>query len=285
MPDVNGVEHVDLIESSDSDTPPRGATRILRVGGQLYQRIDGATKTLFGGASPADLWFQSEAAFAQSASGGNVPTLACAVFKHEYLLIDAYLELGALVGSATVAVSTTCPGGAVVCDSTAAANSTRSVRSIGCNAHVNPLVINLRTDKYAFSTVFRMMAVPATHQITVTDLTDNATGDVSLGTLQTKSATNWVVTVGAGAAAIDTGVAFDLLWHTGRVVADGANIKFWLCDINGNNPVLLATIAQIGAPNGSGWLQNFAYNIGTAAAATMQVHRAIVLVENPTNAQ
>lgn len=276
----DGADKFVKIVESGLAAPLSGAGEIVLAmqQGALKGSVGGAAYGSIGGASPASLWFQTTAAHAQSL----IPTLLSAPFATDCFNAGAELELGAAVGSAVTAPVPASSGGVIECATGATANSARIIRAAG--AQLSAVVANLRTAKYATYATIRLVTLPATYIVNACDMSDGVTGDTFLGAIQTASAVNWAYKVGSGANT-DTGVAFTLGWKTLAQVADGTNVFFYVGAKDGTGMTLIATASQATAPNNPGYWQFLSQNLATAAACTGRVHRAIVLVEEPTDSQ
>jgi hypothetical protein len=234
-----------------------------------------------GGTSPAAIWFNTTAAWAQSL----IPTLVSAPFSSTcWDLTGTELEKGGATGSATITQLTTSPGGVIAISSGTTANSIRSLQNRGNVA--NALISSQRTSRFAIISRVRIAVLAATYQVSLVDVTDGATSEVYFGLNRATSAVNYVARVGLAGTITDLGVAFDGNWHTLAMVADGTNYYFYVGAQDGMGMTQAgAPIAQSGAGAVLGYWQTYNQNLGTAANVEHHVDDVLVLAEAPGNSQ
>jgi hypothetical protein len=270
MADPAGVEWVDLLESADSTTPPRGVTRILRVGGVTYQRVDGAAKTALGGGASGQeaaslAWLATIAAFAAAKD----PTLVNVAYRNN--LSDwSTMELGSVTGTTGRATLVQLPTGLVALKlfSGTGATSFQQVRAprtravaAGASIVDNPIA-NARTTPFLMACRCIVDAVNVTANMPILNMTDEATADAYLGVVGATSQVNFSQKIGA-AAAVDTGVAIGTLGTTEHDLimwSDGTNYRAY---IDGNTTAVATTLSA-NAANGACHLTSYPNNQATA---------------------
>lgn len=275
MADISAVEHLDFMESSDSDTPPSNGTRLLRVGGVLYQRINGAGKTPLGGASGTD-WFPGVEAFIFALDSNLTET----PFRDDLVSLSVQLERGSAVGSGQVSVISTEPGGVLSAKSGATANSFRVLQpkdAANADTTLNPRpVTNIRTGRWADFRRVKVKAVTATCSLDVISMTDGATGAASFGVYSgAGNVIRWAIN--NGGTFQDTGVAFALdTWYIVGLWNDGTNTRAYVGTTLANLALVGTPQAAATVPSATGFPSANAQNGATAANAEFYMDKWIV---------
>jgi len=182
-------------------------------------------------------WFAASLAFIQS----QVPALRNPVWTAEFTPNPGApeIDIATATGTGSTSLLTTVDGGVLFASGGASAGGLQIARNKNGNSG-QYLAVNAKTSVYACVTRAQISQSSATATLKLCCISDELTGDIELGVIGATSAVNWSFVI-FGAAAVDSGVAFDTNWHDLLFIADGANIKFYVGDGTGNNFV------QIGA--------------------------------------
>lgn len=226
---------------------------------------DAARATVGGGSDP---WRDTAHSFVTSVVSTLVPmersTCASKTFD---------VETAVVAGSGAANQLTTKNGGVIQLTSTGTANSGIKMRRK--NSSAEPNTANARTQKWAIATRARIIAITATGQIDLCNMTDEATADCIFGIIGSVSTVNFTIQI-AGANT-PVAVAFDTTApHTYYWIADGTNIRAYV------DGVLIATVAQSTAANGAAYWRNLVQNGATASNAELQVDDLAVWTEPAT---
>jgi hypothetical protein len=239
--------------------PPNGVTRILRVGGVLWQRINGAAKTALGGSSTTSDPFLAAVLTDAALVDATIRTFYLRSYCQS---INLELAVSSAGGSAPVAdVSSAYDGGVIRLSTNVTSGASCRIRNRDFGAG-NPAKVlkNGRTSKFVGSVVFKIIAAAASSTISLFNLSDEATSDMAVQIIN--NGANYQLVVGG--ATVDLGAAKDTTtFHRLTVVGDGTTVRVVLDGV-----LLSPSTPQNTAANAAVWLSIVASN---ASAANTEV--------------
>lgn len=169
--------------------------------------------------------------------------------------LSSDLTLHAETGTGSIAALQNTKGGATEFASGATAGGLRIANlgsSVGTATLGSAFTANSRTEHWLVHVKFKIVTAPAgTGRLPICCFQDK-TNDNYVGILPATSTTNYVISIGG--TPVDTGVPFDMNWHTLRL-HNGTAVQAYLDGVALSTP-----ISNSGIATDPGWSRTYAYN-------------------------